>query len=84
MTGGDALGRGAHAHEHGRSLDEEIDLALAIHVANHGLAMLRDEPGKAEARAHGHDPDVDSQEFKAELARLCALAFEPSLLERGI
>ena len=75
----------AHAQSHGRTLDAEIDLALAIHTCNHGIAMLQYEAGRAEAKRAGQDPESEAEEFKGELQRLCALAFEPlaSRLPRG-
>lgn len=70
----------AHAEAHGRSVDEEVTLALAIHVANHGIALLRDEHGREEARLAGYDPEADAESFRHELTRLCDLAFEPPRL----
>src|SRR5437870_1540229 len=65
------------AAERGRSMAEEVRLALRLHLAELALGHLADPAGREEWAAEGLDPDVDEREFGRRRDELRAIAYTP-------
>ncbi|MEJ7568418.1 MAG: hypothetical protein WKF41_09145 [Gaiellaceae bacterium] len=59
----------------GRTLTDEIRLAVRIHLREQMLAQLRDPLGRAEAEAQGFDVTADEKLLKKQLADMRREAF---------
>lgn len=63
----------AYGRLHGRTQAREIEIALRIHLLEHGLVAL--DRGRDEVAASGVDVDADAERIRAELEELRAYAY---------
>ena len=67
----------AYGGLYGRSLAEELRLAVRVHLRNHALGWAASERGEAEIRANGDEPAKVRREVQDGLGRICAVAYSP-------
>jgi hypothetical protein len=69
---------------YGRSLAEELRLAVRVHLRNHALGWVASERGTADLKAQGENPARELREISESLQRLAEVAYSPPPLSAPI